>query len=646
MRHASLLMFLLILTTLLSFSHAQVESQSGNSTGEWLTQARERSSQLDVSNRFRKADYLVCLKALEWLERHDEYLDKNFEKYAQQVKALAEQRLASLEAKQNTLLTPGSHALGYQSQLDDSYQPYLLTVPRGFDKEGYKRWPLHVVLHGRNKKLTEVSFIAKGHGQPAPEEQTWIQLDVYGRGNNAYRWAGEVDVFEAMADVKRRLRIDENRITLWGFSMGGAGAWHLGLHHPDQWSSAGAGAGFVDFYKYQRKTEKLPSHQHKTLRIYDSLDYALNLANVPFVGYGGDMDKQLASGKMMLEKAEALDVPLKLIIGKNIGHKFTPEAKAEFMAFHAEHTTKGKPRYPGPSNMRFITYTPKYNQCRWLTIEELETMYEPAIVESEVDPITGALTLTTINVRSLRISRDIASQVQIDDSNLMPLASAAGSLLPDVYFEVDGGEWVQLDYDESRLFMENPELRKRHDLQGPIDDAFMGPFVCVQGNGAAWSEEHQQWSDFTFNRAAREYDKWLRADLPKLMPEEVTSEVIRDKNLILFGDPGSNPLIAKVVDRLPITWTKEAITVNGETYSTKNHGVSLIYPNPLNFDRYVVINSGYTMHEQDFKASNSYLFPKLGDIAVIKFSGESSGERLKEEVVWAGIFDGDWELGE
>ena len=117
---------------------------------------------------------------------------------------------------------------------------------------------------------------------------------------------------------------------------------------------------------------------------------------------------------------------------------------------------------------------------------------------------------------------------------------------------------------------------------------------------------------------------------------------LRNQNLILFGDPGSNLVLAKVLDTLPVKWDGTRITVHGKTFDTNTHGLSLIYPSPLNRNRYVVINSGHTMHEKDFKASNSWLFPRLGDIAVRKFTKTDNG--YHEEIVWAEIFNGGWRL--
>jgi dienelactone hydrolase len=489
--------------------------------------------------------------------------------------------------------------------------------------------------------MNEVNFIDRYDNKPVGEGQGWVQLDIFGRTNNAYRFAGETDVFEAITDAKRRVRIDDRRITLWGFSMGGAGSWHLGLHHPSKWSSVGPGAGFVDFYKYQKISEPLPEYQHKALGIYDAIDYALNAYNVPVCTYGGELDEQLVASTRMVEEAKKLDVPMKLLIGPGVGHKFHPESFKEFLAFHVEHSKKGRSPYPGNRSLRFTTRTVKYNECDWLTVEELLKMYEPATVEA-VATEDGTLKIKTHNVAALQLSRDIAEDVEIDGTRL-PLNRAADGLLPGVYFERGNKQWFVLDYDSSRNFMENHDLRKRRNLQGPIDDAFMQPFVCVRGTGKAWSAEQTAWANWTLARFEREFDKWFRGRVPIVNDTEVTEEMIADKNLVLFGDPGSNSLIAKVLGELPIKWTEKSFTINGETYDPKTDGLSLVYPNPLNHRRYVVINSGHTFHEKDFQASNAWLFPRLGDIAVQKFEKLPDGG-YKESVVWADLFNPSWQL--
>ena len=47
----------------------------------------------------------------------------------------------------------------------------------------------------------------------------------------------------------------------------------------------------------------------------------------------------------------------------------------------------------------------------------------------------------------------------------------------------------------------------------------------------------------------------------------------------------------------------------------------MIYPNPLNPRRYVVLNTGHTAEDRDYKGD--YLLPRFGDYAVLK---AASGE--------------------
>lgn len=596
----------------------------------------------------RLADVSVIEQAVARMLRFREFPKADYKKQLDGVIASGLARAAWSEADYRTWTrSSGTTVRGYRSDVDGSFQPYAVTLPEGFDAAMPGRWPLHVVLHGRADQMNEVNFIHRMDGKPLTPDpnlrsQTWIQLDVYGRGNNAYRWAGETDVFEAMADVKRRFRIDDNRVTLHGFSMGGAGAWHLGLHHPDEWSSVGPGAGFVDFYRYQKKnpddpTQRLPEVQHQTLAIYDSVNYAFNAFNVPVCTYGGEIDPQLLASTTMSDAAAALDVPITVIVGPQMGHKFDPVSQRTFMEFHVDKAQAGRPAFGQRKQIRFVTHTLRYNSCDWLTIEEVERVYEPTVVEADVTD-DGDVLITTDNVRALRLVRDIGTNALIDGQEF-PLRDAADGLLPDVWFVKADGQWDQLSYDESRSFDDNPQRHKRHGLQGPIDDAFMSSFVCVRGTGQPQHPAAHDWASRTLEVFEREFAQWMRGNVRIIDDSELTDDHIRASNLVLFGDPGSNAMLARVLPNLPVTWTHDRIQVAGQSWSASDHGLCLIFPNPLNPAKYVVVNSGHTFHEKDFRSSNAWLFPRLGDIAVMKLSAGA-----EPSVVWSGSFDADWNL--
>ena len=121
---------------------------------------------------------------------------------------------------------------GYVSKLDGSVQPYGLVVPKSYNPALPWKWRLDAWFHGRNNTLSEINFLydrQRNAGEFQPENT--IVLHLYGRFCNANKFAGEVDLFEALEAVKKAYPIDENRILVRGFSMGGAATWHIAAHH-------------------------------------------------------------------------------------------------------------------------------------------------------------------------------------------------------------------------------------------------------------------------------------------------------------------------------------------------------------------------------------------------------------------------------
>jgi dienelactone hydrolase len=558
-------------------------------TNTELQQIRAKTDELAAAlKRVRTDDALladveVFHKAAVWIVR---YADEEFysKKYVADTLTVLDRGLA--RAKELATGRPswptqkGRLVRAYRSRVDSSVQPYALTIPDKWDGR------LDVVLHGRGSTLNEVSFIAShSTTNPVPPEQRHMILEVFGRVNNAYRWAGETDVFEAIASVRQRYRFDENKVVLRGFSMGGAGTWHLSLHYPDLWAAAEAGAGFTDTKRYA-KQDNLPAYQDATIHIYDAVDYALNAFNFPLVGYCGEEDKALPCTTLMREALMKegfhftpdglnwLTKELRVIFlgGPKTGHKFHPDSKQRSEQFIQSMLPRKM-----PSHIRFVTYTTRYNRCFGIEVLALEKHYQRA----EVEVRDGVL--KTHNVAGLRIN----------GKEVRPMP---------------------------------PGLRKVHGLQGPIDDAFMESFLCVQPSGPA---------DARLELFRREFAKWMRGDVRVKADAAVTTEDVANHNLILFGDPSNNRLIAQITGKLPIRWTKNTIVVGKQTFNAAEHTLVMIYPNPLNPRRYVVLNSGHTFGEKEFRGTNALLFPRLGDYAVLKRDGT---------VVLAGLFGENWEL--
>ena len=192
---------------------------------------------------------------------------------------------------------PGRRMHGMYSALDGSVQPYEVIVPDSYDAAKLVR--LYVWLHGRGQRMTESNFLL-GMQSPNPTSTAYpanegqIQVNVFGRSNTGYHWAAETDIFEAIAAVQKRYKIDPDRILLRGFSLGGAGGWKFALHYPDRWAAAEIGAG--TWPRRYLMMDTFPVYQQPTLRIEENMtQWALNAFNLPLAAHDGDSDPQVPS---------------------------------------------------------------------------------------------------------------------------------------------------------------------------------------------------------------------------------------------------------------------------------------------------------------------------------------------------------------
>lgn len=110
-------------------------------------------------------------------------------------------------------------------------QHYGLHVPPGLRDASPA--PLVVYLHGSGGDVSEL-FTAFPSLVAELSERGFLVAAPLGRGDTFYRSGpGELDVLEAIADVRRHYEVDPDRIFLIGFSGGAAGVNVVSSRHPD-----------------------------------------------------------------------------------------------------------------------------------------------------------------------------------------------------------------------------------------------------------------------------------------------------------------------------------------------------------------------------------------------------------------------------
>ncbi|MCA9026072.1 MAG: hypothetical protein KDA86_12765 [Planctomycetaceae bacterium] len=186
------------------------------------------------------------------------------------------------------------------------------------------------------------------------------------------------------------------------------------------------------------------------------------------------------------------------------------------------------------------------------------------------------------------------------------------------------------------------ELRKRHGLSGPIDAAFLDSFVFVTPSGECRHAAVEEWAQSEFEHAVTHWRQQMRGDARVKVDADITEEDIAQHNLILWGDPASNSMIARVMQNLPLQWTDNEVIVGERRFDAAHHAPILIFPNPLNPKKYVVLNSSFTYREYDY-LNNARQTPKLPDWAIVDLRVPPDS-RWPGKIIDADFFDEKWEL--
>ncbi len=590
-------------------------------------------------------DVQIYHNAVRYALAHDEFYNTNQIGVARSLLQQGTERAQALrDGKTPWTAQTGLVARGYLSRIDGSVQPYGLVVPPSFVPGGAPR-RLDFWIHGRGEVLSELSFIndrQRSPGEFVPPNA--FVLHLYGRYCCANKFAGEIDLFEALEHAKKNYPVDDRRLVVRGFSMGGAGGWQFAAHYPSVFCAAAPGAGFsetADFLKVFQKEDVKPAwYEQKLWHMYDCTDYAINFVNLPTVAYSGEVDSQKQAADIMEKAMAAEGIKMTHIIGPKTAHSYEKNAKLEINRRLDSIAEKG--RDPLPEHVRFTTWTLRYNQSHWVTVDGLEQHWERARVDADIDDETDSFKVVTKNVSALTLTIPSGhypfpinkrAKVVLDGQKLESMLAETDRSWT-AHFRKTAKKWVLVEKTD------DGSLAKRPGLQGPIDDAFMDSFLMVHPTGQPLNEKVGAWAAAEEIHAIDHWRRQFRGEARVKDDSAVTDEDIAAHNLVLWGDPASNKLLARLADKLPIKWDAQNVRVGAQTFAAASHVPVLIYPNPLNPKKYIVLNSGFTFREYDY-LNNARQISKLPDFAIVDIRKPVT-PRLPGGIATAGFFNENW----
>ena len=540
----------------------------------------------------------------------------------------------------------GVQARAYRSATDEALRELALYVPEGGARAG-ERLPLVVMLHGTDfgPRLTlrqlfgldrdhrhESAVEAERHLPVLPQVPFLVACPA-GHGNAGWRYLGEADVERVVDTVASEFPVDPDRVYVAGLSLGGLGAFHVGLRRPDRFAAAAPVAGFgsVALYTDVKGRPRAPWEDFLVQR-NDDAELAGNGLHLPLWVVHGSRDRPERSlavvdrYRRLGQEVEYRELPS--------GHEvwrlaFADRGVFDFLGRHR--------REARPARIGFRTGSYRDREAWWVRLEAFARHEAMAQVTGDVVPSAGGCVVEvhTENVLAMTVVRDrlpaaCAGEVQVVVDGA-PIAASRSGDLP--LLHGDGG-WTPIE----RPW--RPPGRKRPGVGGPIEDAFYGPLLFVFGTADPEQVE--------VNRQVAEADaraEFDRADVrwPVKPDTEVTDEDVRHYTLVLYGNPASNRVLARIANRLPIRFEGDAVTVGQRRHVGQDVGVVFIAPNPENPDAYVLVKAGVTWRGTRLSRHLPLFLPDY-----VVFDSKvaiQTGGRLMDRRPWrdGGFLDAGWQ---
>jgi hypothetical protein len=170
--------------------------------------------------------------------------------------------------------------ISWVSPTDGEVSFSWLKLPADWNPD--KVYPLYIELHGFwNVANDPIEYLTYPFRQDASDNfafEDGYLLSPWGRGNLWYQGISETDIWECMASLEKTVKIDPSRKFLCGHSMGGYGAWSIGLKSINTWAALGIHAGALWYDDYVLQDEAFETL--KNMPVYFVVGNADGLYNV------------------------------------------------------------------------------------------------------------------------------------------------------------------------------------------------------------------------------------------------------------------------------------------------------------------------------------------------------------------------------
>ncbi len=541
-----------------------------------------------------------------------------------------EEILSYLEQEEEPFIDrTGTHIRGYYSEIDDTVQYYQVHVPDIYNPNN--SMPMVIHFHGVFEtdqpflKSISVDYINIIRDRERyAKENGFIVVWPHGRGNAMFKGIGRDDLFNVIEQVKSDYNIDEDRIYLTGYSFGGQAALDVASQYPHLFAAVAPIAAFTDYRLLLDSKTKLHESEKKWKDANNTITYIKNLLHIPvFIQHGDDdnfCDLRHSTRVVDTLKAYGGSVELKILPDANhFNYLGNPEERI-YKWF------KDKSRVKNPNKVIYVTSQMKYNQAYWMKVEALTQRLVPALINANIKGNRVYVTTKNVSAYSLKLNTDLVNLTKRVTIYTNGKKSYKGLLPFNGELTINEDTFVGLGTSDQ--------------LEGPISEVFSTPFVIVLGtngnteqinaNKEAFSNFLAVWRERFFTNPRVKNDS------------ELSAEDIGRFNLIFFGGPETNLIAKKIITKLPISYSKNLIIFYNYNYQlTDTYGIQMVYQNPLNPKKYVVLYdfSGWDSESKRKPMFDQFFLDAWYDF--IFFDDSTYGPSVAPII---GFFDSNWQI--
>lgn len=496
--------------------------------------------------------------------------------------------IRSRNEKELFKLMPGRHLRGYISDIDQDTLHYMVQVPSGI-RSGT---PLPVVLFPPINMGTRSPFLVSMLAADILKDDK-INIEIE-RHNmiavvfSANNYESELmpgfctELNSILKDVATDFPIDTTSIYLYGICASSAKSLQYAAWFPHKIAAiSNVSAAFK----------------------YDNYTNVANLFNIPllFIHSKEDTHSPYPPLKLFTEVADIQNIEPETKIFPSASHYFYANA---FVNLSFDYF-KGKSINYSPAHIKYSTKQLKYNQAYWIRLNQINYDGSPVIEANIKDNL---IEIETTDVYSFSLLID---SIPVDHSKPLKVRHNKET----IYRGTPENNVLTFDLEDKSV--NSFTIIKTSTTEGPINHFFAQKFLIIQGTTGDTTEKLN--SHITAEEIRADWKSYYYNDITSSYDTSLTEADIKETNLLLLGNDKTNGIIKEIIDSLPVKFSNDGFRFRNTEYDT-SHSIFLIYPNPLNPDKYILLAGGAYSDVVKWKVKSS-LFTDKNDFVVISSDG-------------------------